>query len=83
VVFKSIWAVVDFKAGVFAVSESAASRLAKTDAAQALSLTPPNAPGGNGVNFVALLLDFYQMVNGQYYSINNKSYNVLNLLDLG
>ena len=39
-------------------------------------------PVGSGFEFVVLLIEFFQEVNGQQYALNNGAYNVLNIVEV-
>jgi hypothetical protein len=80
---QALWANVDFSNGASLSGGSVATRLAKGDAAATVTLAPGTAPSGSGDTFVVLLLTFYQLVNGQYYSLNNNARNALQILAVG
>ena len=47
------------------------------------NLVPSAVPAGAGVPMNLLLIQFFQRVNGVNYALNNGSFNVLNLIQIG
>ena len=72
----------DFETGTSDITYSAVSNLLIDGTVSTVTLTPSGAPTGNGFEFVVLLIEFFQEVNGQQYSLNNGAYNVLNIVEV-
>lgn len=72
----------DFETGTSDITYSAVSNLLIDGTVSTVTLTPSGAPTGTGFEFVVLLIEFFQEVNGQQYSLNNGAYNVLNIVEV-
>ena len=72
----------DFETGVSDITYSAVSNLPIDGTVSTVSLTPSGVPSGTGLEFMVLLIEFFQEVNGQQYSLNNGAFNVLNIVEV-
>jgi len=53
------------------------------DATQSnVTLTPPQVPTGTGTDMFLLMVEFFQEVNGNQYSLNDGLYNALTVIDV-
>lgn len=72
----------DFETGASDITYSAVSNLPIDGTVSTVSLTPSGVPSGTGLEFMVLLIEFFQEVNGQQYSLNNGAFNVLNIVEV-
>jgi hypothetical protein len=72
----------DFNAGVANVCFSPATSFPIVQGIASPVLTPSAVPEGTGTQMFFLLIEFFQEINSVQYSLNNGSYNVLNLLEV-
>lgn len=72
----------DFETGASDIAYSAVSNLPIDGAVSTITLSPSGVPVGSGFEFVVLLIEFFQEVNGQQYALNNGAYNVLNIVEV-
>jgi hypothetical protein len=79
---RSGFVVLDFASGVWDVTYSTSVNLPITMATATVSLTPSGIPKGSGTRIHLLLIEFFQEVNGEQYSLKNGAYNVLNIVDV-
>jgi hypothetical protein len=76
------WGKVNFGDGTFTVEMSPATNL-PIDATQSnVTLTPPQTPAGTGTDMFLLMVEFFQEVNGNQYSLNDGLYNALTVIDV-
>jgi hypothetical protein len=79
---RSSFVVLDFASGVSDVTYSSTVNLPIAMATATVSLTPSGIPQGSGTHIHLLLIEFFQEVNGEQYSLKNGAYNVLNIVDV-
>ena len=79
---RSSFVVLDFASGVSDVTYSSTVNLPIAMATATVSLTPSGIPQGSGTRIHLLLIEFFQEVNGEQYSLKNGAYNVLNIVDV-
>ena len=72
----------DFDTGISSITYSLEEIFAYDATPVSTVLTPSAVPVGSGTQLYLLLLEFYQEVNGIQYSLNNGSYNVLQIVDV-
>ncbi|WP_367223967.1 hypothetical protein [Flavobacterium sp.] len=72
----------DFETGASDITYSAVSNLPIDGTVSTIALTPSGVPAGAGLEFMVLLIEFFQEVNGQQYALNNGAYNVLNIVEV-
>lgn len=78
----SAFAKVDFETGENSIEISPALNLPIENSTNTEPLLPPAAPSGTGNDFILLLIEFFQEVNGVQYILNNGSYNALSIVDI-
>ena len=64
------------------ITYSAVTNLPINGSVSTITLTPSGVPSGTGIVFMVLLLEFFQEVNGEQYSLNNGAFNVLNIVEV-
>ena len=74
---------VDFATGSGEIRYSTTEVYEVTATALSPNLVPSAVPAGVGVPMNLLLIQFFQRVNGVNYALNNGSFNVLNLIQIG
>lgn len=79
---KSAFAKVDFATGVYDVTLGGPINLPLDGSPNNLSLVPPSVPTGGGLQLYMLLIEFFQEVNGQQYSLKNGAYNSLAIVEV-
>lgn len=72
----------DFATGASDITYSAVTNLPINGSVFTITLTPSGVPSGTGIVFMVLLLEFFQEVNGEQYSLNNGAFNVLNIVEV-
>jgi hypothetical protein len=72
----------DFATGASDITYSAVTNLPINGSVSTVTLTPSGVPTGTGIVFMVLLLEFFQEVNGEQYSLNNGAFNVLNIVEV-
>lgn len=82
VTLKSAWAKVDFATGVTETQISPESNLPLDSTSSDVTLTPAQAPAGQGTNIFVLCLEFFQQVNAAQYSLKNGAFNVLSIVEV-
>ena len=73
---------VDFGTGIYDLTLSPELNLAIDMASTNVSLMPSGVPVGTGTKFYFLLIEYFQMVNGVEYPLNNGAFNALGILDV-
>lgn len=79
---KCAWTKVDFVTGVTNTQISPESNLPLDSTSSDVTLTPPQAPTGQGTNIFVLCLEFFQEVNAAQYSLKNGAFNVLSIVEV-
>lgn len=82
VIFKSGFAVIDFKTGIAAMAVSAPVRLPISAEEQDVVMRPENLPEFEGTKLLLLSIEFIQEVNGADYSLKNGAYNALSIVEI-
>ncbi len=82
VTLKCAWTKVDFATGVTDTQISPESNLPLDSTSSDVTLTPPQAPAGTGINIFVLCLEFFQEVNAGQYSLKNGAFNVLSIVEV-
>jgi len=77
---QSAYVKTDFGTGTYLNSLSEVENLALDETSSNISLTPDQLPGGTGVVFILLLVEFFQEVNGVQYSLRNGAFNSLSIM---
>jgi hypothetical protein len=71
---------IDFASGVNEVKFSPAVNLPIDAALSNVVLTPSAVPAGKGTKLYLLKIEFFQLVNGDQYALNNGAYNALSVI---
>lgn len=79
---QSAWAKIDFVAKEKSVEVSNLYNGPIDANTVDILLTPPQAPVGNGTNFLLLMIEFLQEVNGVQYTLNNGAFNSASIIDV-
>jgi len=80
--FTAAWGKIDFAEEGYNVEMSNTVNLPLNTTASTVTLTPANAPSGPGVDMFLLVVEFFQEVNGNQYSLNDGLYNALSIVDV-
>lgn len=78
----SAFAKVDFETGENSIEISPAVNLPIDNTTATQTLVPPAVPSGTGNDFMLLLVEFFQEVNGSQYILKNGSFNVLSIVEI-
>lgn len=73
---------VDFELDNYGTTYSPKENFSLANGSLNLTLTPSAMPGGTGVVFYYLLIEFFQELNGMQYPLKNNSHNVLYLMEV-
>ena len=76
------WGKVNFQDNQFNVELSNTVNLPIDATTTTVTLTPNQAPGGTGTDAFLLMVEFFQEVNGNQYSLNDGLYNALSVVDV-
>ena len=76
------WGKVNFQDDQFNVELSNTVNLPIDGNASTVTLTPAQAPTGTGTDAFLLMVEFFQEVNGNQYSLNDGLYNALSIVDV-
>ena len=82
VALRGAWAKVDFSTGEYDVQESNVLNLPIDSTSTNVILTPVAAPTGTGTDIYFLMIEFFQEVNGNQYTLKNGSFNSLSIIDV-
>ena len=78
----SAFAKIDFDTGENSIEISPAINLPIENTTATQTLVPPAVPTGTGNDFMLILIEFFQEVNGNQYSLKNGSFNVLSIVEV-
>lgn len=76
------WGKVNFQDDQFNVELSNTVNLPIDGNTSTVTLTPAQAPTGTGTDAFLLMVEFFQEVNGNQYSLNDGLYNALSIVDV-
>lgn len=76
------WGKIDFSGEAFELELSNTENLVIDNANTSVTLTPANQPQGNGIDVFMLMVEFFQEVNGNQYSLNDGQFNALSIVDV-
>ena len=76
------WGKVNFQDEQFNVEMSNTVNLPIDNNNSTVTLTPGQAPSGSGTDVFLLMVEFFQEVNGNQYSLNDGLYNALSVVDV-
>ena len=82
ITLRGAWARVDFSTGDSEVYESNTVNLAIDATSTDVVLTPAAIPTGSGTDIFLLMIEFFQEVNGDQYTLKNGAYNALSVVDV-
>lgn len=82
ITLRGAWAKVDFATGESSVEETNAVNLPLDATSTNVVLTPAAAPVGTGIDIYFLMIEFFQEVNGNQYSLKNGAYNALSIVEV-
>ncbi|CAG5086047.1 hypothetical protein [Parvicella tangerina] len=82
ITLRGAWAKVDFATGDYDVQESNAVNLPIDGVTSNVVLTPNAAPAGSGTDLYLLMVEFFQEVNGDQYTLKNGAYNALSIVEV-
>ena len=78
----SAFAKIDFDTGENSIEISPAVNLPIENTTATQTLVPPAVPTGTGNDFMLILIEFFQEVNGNQYSLKNGAFNVLSIVEV-
>ncbi len=82
IALKGAWAKVDFTTGEAEMQETNIVNLPIDTTSTNVVLTPGSAPNGSGTDLYFLMIEFYQVVNGNQYTLKNGSFNALSIIEI-
>lgn len=82
ITLRGAWAKVDFATGESSVEETNAVNLPLDATSTNVVLTPAAAPVGTGTDIYLLMIEFFQEVNGNQYTLKNGAYNALSIVEV-
>lgn len=82
VAFTAAWGKIDFANEGYEVVLSNTVNLPIDGTSSTVTLTPANTPSGTGIDTFLLVVEFFQEVNGNQYSLNDGLYNALSIVDV-
>lgn len=82
ITLRGAWAKVDFATGESSVKETNAVNLPLDATSTNVVLTPTAVPVGTGIDIYFLMIEFYQEVNGNQYTLKNGAYNALSVVEV-
>ena len=82
ITLRGAWAKIDFATGEFDVQESNAVNLLIDATSTNVILTPAAAASGTGTDLFLLMIEFFQEVNGNQYTLKNGAYNALSVVEV-
>jgi len=82
ITLRGAWAKIDFATGEFDVQESNAVNLPIDATSTNVILTPAVAASGTGTDLFLLMIEFFQEVNGNQYTLKNGAYNALSVVEV-
>ncbi len=82
ITLRGAWVKMDFANGEYDVQETNAVNLPIDATSTNVVLTPVAAAAGAGNDLFLLMLEFFQEVNGNQYSLKNGAYNALSIVEV-
>jgi hypothetical protein len=82
ITLRGAWAKVNFATGETSVEETNAVNLPLDATSTNVVLAPAAAPTGTGTDVYLLMIEFYQEVNGNQYTLKNGAYNALSIVEI-
>jgi hypothetical protein len=75
-------AVIDFATGDSELALTNTQNVLLGNVSSDVTLTPVSVPAGTGIKFFLMKIEFFQLVNGVQYSLNNGAFNALTILEV-
>jgi len=82
IALRGAWAKVDFATGEATMEETNTVNLPIDATSTNVVLTPVATPTGAGTDLYLLMIEFFQEVNGNQYTLKNGAYNALSVVDV-
>ena len=82
ITLRGAWARVDFATGEAEVQETNSVNLPIDATSTDVILTPAAVPVGAGTDLYLLMIEFFQEVNGNQYTLKNGAYNALSIVEV-
>lgn len=82
ITLRGAWARIDFATGDTDVQETNAVNLPLDAVSSNVVLTPAAAATGTGNDLFLLMIEFFQEVNGNQYTLKNGAYNALSIVEV-
>ncbi len=82
VTIRGAWAKVDFALALADLKETNAVNLPIDATSTDVILTPTAAASGTGTDLYLLMIEFFQEVNGNQYTLKNGAYNALSIVEV-
>lgn len=82
ITLRGAWGKIDFSTGDTDFQETNAVNLPIDATSTNVVLTPAAAAAGPGTDMYLLMVEFYQEVNGNQYTLKNGAYNALSIVDV-
>ncbi len=82
ITLRGAWGKVDFATGDSDIQETNAVNLPIDATSTNVVLTPTLAASGTGTDVYLLMVEFYQEVNGNQYTLKNGAYNALSIVEV-
>jgi hypothetical protein len=82
ITLRGAWAKVDFETGEADVQETNAVNLPIDATSTDVILTPAAAAAGTGTDLYLLMIEFFQEVNGNQYTLKNGAFNALSIVEV-
>ncbi|MFT6923348.1 MAG: hypothetical protein ACJA1C_002361 [Crocinitomicaceae bacterium] len=79
---RGAWAKVDFATGEAEMQETNVVNLPIDANSSNVVLTPVAAPQGGGTDLYFLMIEFFQQVNGNQYTLKNGAFNALSIVEV-
>ena len=82
IALRGAWAKVDFATGDAEMQETNVVNLPIDTTSTNVVLTPVAAPVGGGTDLYFLMIEFFQEVNGNQYTLKNGAFNALSIIEI-
>lgn len=82
ITLRGAWVKVDFATGEYDLQETNAVNLPIDATSTNVVLTPTSATAGTGTDLYLLMVEFFQEVNGDQYTLKNGAYNALSIVEI-
>ncbi len=82
ITLRGAWVKIDFATGEFDLQETNSVNLPIDATSTDVVLTPAASASGTGNDLFVLMIEFFQEVNGNQYTLKNGAYNALSIVDV-